>query len=95
MPIIWAWEYGSRQNLSQIRSRWFPLIKGEADFFTCFLQRLNGTEDDGFLHDVGDCTNESPGKCQMRDTVLVNLPLLTDYLHLVQCRCCRVGDCAQ
>ena len=71
MPIIWAWEYGSRENLSEIKSRWFPLVKGEADFFSCFLQRLNGTEDDGFLHDIGDCTNESPGQCQMRDTVLV------------------------
>ena len=52
--------------------RWFPLVKGEADFFSCFLQELpaNDTHRDGFLHDIGDCTNESPGKCQMRDTVL-------------------------
>eukprot|EP01050_Picozoa_sp_SAG11_P014935 SAG11_NODE_1888_length_4115_cov_2.442480_2_plen_221_part_00 len=72
MPLVWAWEYGARKNLSEIQ-RWFPLLKGEADFFSCFLQELppNATgPHDGFLHDLGDCTNESPGKCQMRDTVL-------------------------
>ena len=73
LPIVWAWEYGARENLTEIRERWFPLVKGEADFFSCFLQELpaNATgPHDGYLHDLGDCTNESPGKCQMRDTVL-------------------------
>lgn len=27
MPIIWAWEYGSRGNLSDVKERWFPLVK--------------------------------------------------------------------
>lgn len=72
MPIVWAWEYGSRTNLSEVKEHWYPLVKGECDFFACFLQELpeNDTHHDNYLHDVGDCTNESPGKCAMRDTVL-------------------------
>jgi|EP01047_Picozoa_sp_COSAG01_P016398 hypothetical protein len=73
MPIIWGFEYGARKNLTEIRERWFPLVKGEADFFSCFLQELPANASgprDSYLHDLGDCTNESPGKCQMRDTVL-------------------------
>jgi hypothetical protein len=67
MPIIWAWEYSSHSNLTEIKEKWFPLVKGEADFFSCFLQELpaNDTHRDGYLHDMGDCTNESPGKCQV------------------------------
>ena len=38
------------------------------EFFSCFLQP-NVTEDE-YLHDLRDCTNESPGACQTFDTVL-------------------------
>ena len=67
MPIVWAWEYGDRTNKTEILAKWLPLIQGEADYFTCFLT-LNKT--DGYLHDLHDCTNESPGLCPSRDTVL-------------------------
>ena len=30
MPLVWAWEYGDRENLAEIKEKWFPLIKGEA-----------------------------------------------------------------
>lgn len=67
MPIVWAWEYGSRANKTEMKERWWPLVKGEADFFACFLQ-LDPA--DGYLHDLHDCTNESPGLCPSKDTVL-------------------------
>jgi hypothetical protein len=68
MPIIWAWEYGDRKNKTEIMEKWWPLVKGEVDFFTCYLQK-NAT-DDGYLHVLHDCTNESPGICAGMDTTL-------------------------
>ena len=68
MPIVWAWEYGDRTNKTEIKEKWWPLVKGQVDFFSCFLQK-NET-DDGYLHDLHDCTNESPGVCPGMDTTL-------------------------
>ena len=67
MPIVWLWEYGDRENKTEILERYFPLVKGETDFFSCFLT-LNAS--DGYLHDLHDCTNESPGLCPSSDTVM-------------------------
>jgi len=41
MPIIWGWEYGGRANMTEIKQRWYPLVKGEADFFACWLQYVH------------------------------------------------------
>ena len=43
LPIVWGWEYGDQSNLAEIKERWWPLVKGEADFFACWLQ-LNTTD---------------------------------------------------
>ena len=68
LPLLWAWEYGDRENLTEIKEKWFPLIKGEADFFSCFLQANASL--DAYLHDPHDCTNESPAACSSFDTVM-------------------------
>lgn len=52
LPIIWGWEFGNRQNLTEVKERWFPLVKGVADFFACWLEL---DETDGFMHDKHDC----------------------------------------
>ena len=52
LPIIWGWEYGDRGNLTEIRERWFPLVKGVSDFFVCWLEL---DEADGLYHDNHDC----------------------------------------
>jgi hypothetical protein len=52
LPIIWAWEYGDRSNLTEVRERWFPLVKGVSDFFICWLEL---EETDGLMHDNHDC----------------------------------------
>lgn len=67
LPIVWAWEYGARANLSVIEHAWWPLIKGNADFYACWMQYNMST---GYYHDLHDCTNESPGICTSMDTVL-------------------------
>lgn len=60
LPIIWAFEYGNRQNVTEIKEKWWPLIKGDADFWSCFLSPLpNKTQDDGYLHLLSACTNEN------------------------------------
>jgi hypothetical protein len=60
LPIIWGWEYGGRQNLTGVKERWFPLVKGVSDFFACWLEL---DETDGFLHDKHDCFT-MPGKTE-------------------------------
>ena len=40
LPIVWAFEYGARENVSEIKEKWWPLIKGEAEFASCFLSPL-------------------------------------------------------
>lgn len=89
----------ARSNMTEIRQRWLPLIKGEADFFTCWLQH-NASLDKfdlccrlvhatvptqqpapllrSYLHDIHDCTNESPTLCDKMDTVLT-LSLMRRY----------------
>ena len=52
MPLVWAWEYGDRGNLTEVRERWFPLVKGVSDFFVCWLE-LDAV--DGLMHDNHDC----------------------------------------
>ena len=46
LPIVWGWEYGARRNLAEVKERWFPLVKGVADFFACWLEL---DEADGFM----------------------------------------------
>jgi hypothetical protein len=40
MPIVWAWEYGDRSNMTEIKERWFPLVKGEVDKRFCLRQQF-------------------------------------------------------
>jgi hypothetical protein len=86
LPIIWAWEYGDRSNRTEIAERWWPLIKGEAEFWSCFLSPIpNATQDDGYLHILDDCTNENwhTESCpKMRDPVLT-LSLMRRTLGVV------------
>lgn len=88
MPIVWAWEYGSHANLTEIKERWFPLVKGEADFFQCWLQ-LNTT--DWYVHDMHDCTNESPALCATRDTVLT-MSMVRRSFDVVSAMAAAVGE---
>lgn len=67
MPVIWEWEYGDRSNVTRVREKLFPLVKGEVEFFTCWLQ-LNETT--GFYHDLHDCTSESAGLCAGLDSTM-------------------------
>ena len=30
MPVVWEWEFGDRANLSRVKEKLFPLVKGEA-----------------------------------------------------------------
>ena len=60
LPIIWAFEYSGRGNVTEIKEKWWPLIKGDADFWSCFLSQLpNKTQDEGCLHLLSACTNEN------------------------------------
>eukprot|EP01046_Picozoa_sp_COSAG06_P005933 COSAG06_NODE_271_length_18677_cov_157.113360_4_plen_134_part_00 len=67
VAVIWEWEYGDRSNVTRVKEKLFPLVKGEADFFSCWLQ-LN--ESDGKLHDLHDCTSESKGICAGMDSTM-------------------------
>ena len=67
VAVIWEWEYGDRSNVTRVKEKLFPLVKGEADFFSCWLQ-LNET--DGKLHDLHDCTSESKGICAGMDSTM-------------------------
>eukprot|EP00947_MAST-08B_sp_MAST-8B-sp1_P003433 g3433.t1 len=67
MLVVWEWEYGAYARSAvalkdggRVRTALWPLIKGQADFFGCWLQ-LNST--DGYYHDPFDCTSESRGLC--------------------------------
>lgn len=63
LPIVWGWEYGDRGNLTEIRERWFPLVKGVSDFFVCWLEL---DERDGLMHDNHDCFT-IPGEAECRE----------------------------
>jgi hypothetical protein len=67
MPVIWEWEYGDRSNITRVKEKLFPLVKGEVDFFTCWLQKNQST---GLYHDLHDCTSESKGVCQNQDSTM-------------------------
>lgn len=67
MPCVWEWEFGDRSNLSRVREKLWPLVKGEADFFSCWLQKNETT---GYYHDLHDCTSESAGVCQGQDSTM-------------------------
>ena len=66
----WEWEYGDRVDVARLRGKLWPLLKGEADFFGCWLRPLGGGDDDGYLHDMHDCTSESGGGCTNRDAAM-------------------------
>ena len=38
LPLVWEWEYGDRGNFSEIEERSWPLLKGNADFYACWMQ---------------------------------------------------------
>jgi hypothetical protein len=67
MPVVWEWEYGARANMSRIKEKLFPLVKGEVEFFSCWLQKNAST---GYFHDLHDCTSESAGVCQGQDSTM-------------------------
>ena len=37
MPALWAWEY--TRNVTELATSIYPLVKGQVDFFSCYLQK--------------------------------------------------------
>ena len=88
MPVVWEWEYGDRSNKTRIEEKLFPLVKGEVDFFSCWLQ-LNETT--GFFHDLHDCTSESAGVCQGQDSTMT-LSMARRSFDVVAAMAAAVGE---